>query len=485
MPFPTSVDALVDAPPLVEAARIKSSQVLGPQRITVGPLLLNTLSDIYQGNTTVAAKVTAAAADSVLGNANGLIVIPPLSSGMSAPPAPTVTVQGVAGSTTYIYMVIAINSASDAVVSGMTTVTNGNATLSATNFNAVSWSAVVGATSYKLVRIFGAPSGVVFTGTATSFNDQGGTVTSYQYPGTINFTGFSAGSTFLDQRYLPTNQAANITRNDATNGFQTSSLKFGRRFDAGADNGATLIAEAFLTGGSGSVAGPDGEAVAFYAGSVRTGGTRSMWATNFFIQSNVAISAAMTNVGLEIDVNNNGGVDATTSTSFDGIGMIAGGNAKSRYGMVLFANPPGGFFDGINIAAGSCTQRGIRIQPGASASGIGIECNQHIVGGGSVPLLGALQTNVSSQSISGSDNRMNVSITSGATGPAQFATIALVTYAVGYASTPFTAMVQHDTAGGYAANVYLSVTTATGFQPAMLTAMGANQTVQMYFLVIG
>lgn len=47
MPFPTSVDAIVDAPPVTAATRIFASHVLGPQRQLVGPIWFNPRSDLY------------------------------------------------------------------------------------------------------------------------------------------------------------------------------------------------------------------------------------------------------------------------------------------------------------------------------------------------------------------------------------------------------------------------------------------------------
>lgn len=47
MPFPTTVDAIVDAPPVTAATRIASSHVLGPQRVVVGPTWFNPKSDLY------------------------------------------------------------------------------------------------------------------------------------------------------------------------------------------------------------------------------------------------------------------------------------------------------------------------------------------------------------------------------------------------------------------------------------------------------
>ena len=72
---------------------------------------------------------------------------------LTAPSAPTVTNVGTTGTTTYSYEVIAIDAAhgyTAASASGSTT--TGNATLSTTNFNRISWSPVSGAALYAVYQ---------------------------------------------------------------------------------------------------------------------------------------------------------------------------------------------------------------------------------------------------------------------------------------------------------------------------------------------
>lgn len=84
---------------------------------------------------------------------------------VSVPGAPTVTVQGSAGSTTYFYWVMAVNQGILTSISSSGTTTTANATLSATNYVQVSWTPVAGATSYYVVRT---TSGSAPTGAQTA-----------------------------------------------------------------------------------------------------------------------------------------------------------------------------------------------------------------------------------------------------------------------------------------------------------------------------
>ncbi len=73
------------------------------------------------------------------------------------PTAPTVTTIGTGGATTYVYSVIAIDAAGNITgKSAETTITNGPATLSATNANVISWPRVSGASAYYIIKGAGA-----------------------------------------------------------------------------------------------------------------------------------------------------------------------------------------------------------------------------------------------------------------------------------------------------------------------------------------
>jgi hypothetical protein len=104
---------------------------------------------------------------------------------LAVPSAPTVTPVGTAGSTSYSYKVASIGANgvwSAASTAGSTS--TGNATLSTSNYNQVTWTVVAGATAYAIQRSAGgATQGLIGTATsaqATSgFNDYGIAATTY------------------------------------------------------------------------------------------------------------------------------------------------------------------------------------------------------------------------------------------------------------------------------------------------------------------
>lgn len=96
---------------------------------------------------------------------------------LAAPSAPTVTVHGTAGSTTYSYVVVAVGQTGDGLESGATSVTTGNATLSGTNYNQITQPTLSAyATGWRVVRTAGGTSQGDVSGvlplTTTTFNDQ-------------------------------------------------------------------------------------------------------------------------------------------------------------------------------------------------------------------------------------------------------------------------------------------------------------------------
>jgi hypothetical protein len=97
---------------------------------------------------------------------------------ISAPSAPTVTATGTTGSTSWAYAVAALDGkGGETAASPVTTITNGNATLSSTNYNAISWTAVTGAAGYAVYRTTagGTPNttGLIAIVSGTSFDDTG------------------------------------------------------------------------------------------------------------------------------------------------------------------------------------------------------------------------------------------------------------------------------------------------------------------------
>jgi hypothetical protein len=91
------------------------------------------------------------------------------------PGAPLVSPQGTTGATTYTYVVVARNSTGTSEASQSTSITTGNAALSATNFNQLTWSAVPYADSYDVYRtVGGATTGkIVSATTSITSNDTG------------------------------------------------------------------------------------------------------------------------------------------------------------------------------------------------------------------------------------------------------------------------------------------------------------------------
>jgi FtsP/CotA-like multicopper oxidase with cupredoxin domain len=97
-----------------------------------------------------------------------------------------VTTAGTPGATSYSYSVLAYNANGDGVPSPATTVSTGNATLSATNYNNITWAAVANAAGYRVLRTAsgGSPAtlgliGSVLATAPLSLSDTGPTATTY------------------------------------------------------------------------------------------------------------------------------------------------------------------------------------------------------------------------------------------------------------------------------------------------------------------
>lgn len=120
-----------------------------------------------------------------------------LAAAIVAPDQPLITQGGTVGATAYGYKVTAINSngETEASVEGTTAV--GNATLSSSNFNQITWAAVTGASGYKVYRTTGGatpPKLIGVVAAPTLFLIDVGTGTAATPP-SVNTTGGTAGAT--------------------------------------------------------------------------------------------------------------------------------------------------------------------------------------------------------------------------------------------------------------------------------------------------
>jgi hypothetical protein len=107
------------------------------------------------------------------------------------PNPPITTNQGTAGTTGYDYAVASVTpSGSSSELSGYGSTRTGNAVLSATNYNTVTWTPVAGVTQYKIYRFYsgGTPSTNGLIGTVSAENGNAG-------PQTLNDTGLAITTT--------------------------------------------------------------------------------------------------------------------------------------------------------------------------------------------------------------------------------------------------------------------------------------------------
>lgn len=97
-------------------------------------------------------------------------------SALTTPTGLGVTATGTTGSTSYSYRVSAFNSVGETLACASVTISNGNATLDATNYNALAWSAVTGATGYNIWGRTATGLGETYLGTVYGvvvYNDKG------------------------------------------------------------------------------------------------------------------------------------------------------------------------------------------------------------------------------------------------------------------------------------------------------------------------
>ena len=156
-----------------------SGSLYAPSQANVSASALNTTGTISAASSTL---TLAAATDFI--NGQGIRVNHAgAANGLGAPSSLTVTPTGTSGSTTYTYTIAPFN-ASGGYGPAITNVvtTTGNATLSITNYNAVSWAAASGAVGYAVYGRIGGSLALLAFVAGTTFNDLG----------TLNFASQSA-----------------------------------------------------------------------------------------------------------------------------------------------------------------------------------------------------------------------------------------------------------------------------------------------------
>lgn len=150
--------------------------------------------------------------------------------------------EGTAGSTSYGYRVVAVNENGETLACAEVTTSTGNATLDETNYNALTWDEVTGATSYDVYRTTsgGSPSttGLIDSPTDAELND----------------TGLAGDS-------------ATVPAEDMTGDDYTGYVIRDRRIRFGADDDYFMVYTAFptkMTTATGTTGTPDIQDVFFY-----------------------------------------------------------------------------------------------------------------------------------------------------------------------------------------------------------------------------
>jgi hypothetical protein len=128
-----------------------------------------------------------------------VITTSPLTAAIAAPAAPVLTHGGALGSTTYGYRISAINAIGETTASNEGQSPYGFATLSGTNWNILSWSAVEGCTGYKVYRTTGGTDTLprllaTVPSTVLVYHDIGQSGTAASLPA-ANTTGQTVGAT--------------------------------------------------------------------------------------------------------------------------------------------------------------------------------------------------------------------------------------------------------------------------------------------------
>lgn len=158
---------------------------------------------------------------------------------VAQPSAPTVTPQGTTGATSYSYGITAITQLGETNVSANGSTATGNATLSAMNFNRVTWTAVTNAEGYKIYRTAsgGTPATTGLIGTvgrnlltfddtgiaagaaAPTINTTGAIVAGVDGVGAIGLSGGVGGGRFNSIFVTNRNESNTFVINPSTSGY--------------------------------------------------------------------------------------------------------------------------------------------------------------------------------------------------------------------------------------------------------------------------
>jgi hypothetical protein len=131
----------------------------------------------------------------------------------------TVTNVGTPGSTSYFYRITAVAGTGESAASVERSTTTGNATLSSSNYNTITWTAVSGATNYNIYRssTTNTEKYIGTVGAVTTFNDQNPAAGTVAYPTAAvpSLTQFPEGGGIV-RIYLddPVNPVATLSMND-------------------------------------------------------------------------------------------------------------------------------------------------------------------------------------------------------------------------------------------------------------------------------
>ena len=283
---------------------------------------------------------------------------------LSAPSISSITQSGTAGTTSYSYKVSAqMSSGYFTPVSAVNTTATGNATLTSTNKNNITWGSVAGALNYYVYRSAssGSPSttGLIGITTGTTLSDTGlpvtqstpsastlssGTTYFYKVTAVDNLGGETTGSTEISQAVSAANQGIGLT-------WQPNSGARGYRVYRGTSSGAENVyfntnTNSFTDYGSGSTSGTMPTVNTSYATSITNSGN-----------TQISIGSTGNAVGqLYIAGNQPGlvnvstsGVAGTTNYVYQIVGVNAAGNVLPPPYAVGYTNSGNATLDASNF----------------------------------------------------------------------------------------------------------------------------------------